>query len=202
MRGNDRSPREDRIADALLNGSTYDRLRVERRSQFSQPVGTKLSWLALLLASVALVAPISVALSPNGYGMDPLASSPRVAVFGLFSVGVVFAAACTLTGISLVHWRLESPLSERQAIRLLTLEELASLIGFITGSAAVAITLGLFTIGTLETGPRGQTQGGGEILALEPSGTGLSVGLLALIALSAAGVVLVLRLLLPVRTRE
>lgn len=191
---------DDRIADALLSGSPYDRLRVTRFSYFTQPITQKLLWMAVLLAAVGLVAPIAVTTpAPTRtaiLGSEPLSSSPRVVVLGLLAVGVVSASAASLVAVSLRRHQLGAAVTERQARRLLNCEELASLVGLVTGSALVIVTLGLFAVGhggeaLLETFG---SQGGGHPFA--PSGTSVSVATLATLSLVAAGVVLVARTVL------
>ncbi len=189
-------PANDWITDSVLDGSTYDRLRVRRFSYFKQPISQKLTWMAGLLALVALVAPIALTLPSSASetfpGRDPLTASPKVVLLGLFAIVVVFTAAASLTAVELYRRRLE-PVSETQAKRLLNLEELASLIGLVTGSAMILLTLGLFAVGYGGESALASFVGSGGGHPFEPSGTGLSVARLAVLSLTASGTVFSLR---------
>ncbi|ODR79150.1 hypothetical protein BG842_11550 [Haladaptatus sp. W1] len=54
---------DDRIADAILHGSPYERLRVRRNSLFDQRISTKLAWQSVVLLALSLVGPITLGYS-------------------------------------------------------------------------------------------------------------------------------------------
>jgi len=174
---------DDRITDAILSGSAYERLRLQRPTYFAQPVPTKLTWQSVLLAGLALLAPLYV-LFPETVASylpatNPTLASPKVIVLGLVGAGVELFAAALLIGAALFRIR-HYPLSEPQARTVLNVEDFASYLGFGTGGMAIAITLCYFVLGLA----------GGEAIAsyvaamngINPfvdSGLGLSVAELA-----------------------
>lgn len=172
---------DDPIADALLSGSTYERMRATRVSVFAQPVPRRLGWQAAVLGAVALVAPLWI-VAPAGVRA---AASPKAAAVGLFAVGVQVLAAGGLAGAAALRAR-AGDLDEDAAARLLAVEEVASLLGLGTGGVATAVTLVLFALGV--AGPDAVAAyvatGGGDPFV--PSGLGVPVTAVAGAALAAA----------------
>lgn len=177
---------DDRITDAVLSGSAYERLRVQRPTYFTQSVPTKLTWLSVLLAGVALLLPLYL-LFPGTVttylpATDPMLASPKVIMLGLVGTGIELFAATLLVGTALFRIRCY-PLSEPQARTVLNVEDFAAYIGFGTGGMAIGITLCYFLLGLA----------GGEAIAsyvttmdgINPfvdSGIGLSVAELAVVS--------------------
>jgi len=141
---------DDRITDAVLSGSAYERLRLQRPTYFGQSVPRKLTAQSVLLAGVALLAPLYL-LFPTTVAKylpttDPVVASPKVIVLGLVGAGIELFAATLLVGATLFRLR-HYPLSEPQARTVLNVEDFASYLGFGTGGMAIAITLCYFALG-------------------------------------------------------
>jgi len=141
---------DDRITDAILSGSAYERLRLQRPTYFTQPVPTKLTWQSVLLAGLALLAPLYL-LFPATVAeylpaTSPTLASPKVIVLGLVGAGIELFAAALLVGVTLFRIR-HHPLSEPQARTVLNVEDFASYVGFGTGGMAIAITMCYFVLG-------------------------------------------------------
>jgi hypothetical protein len=75
------------------------------------------------------------------------AGAPKVVLLGLVGGSTVLIGGVALTIIGVLRHRLEPGLTERQADRLLSVEEVASLLSIGTGGAGIVITLVLTTIG-------------------------------------------------------
>lgn len=176
---------EDPIADAVLSGSTYQRLRVRRPSLFSQPVPQRLGWQAATLGALALVAPLWMTAPDQVRAAAGAAASPTVLVVGLFAVATQVLGAAGHVATALVRLRAEE-LDERTARRLLAAEDASSLVGLATGGFATAVTVGYFALGRLdpETVAAVVESGGGN--PFSPSGLGVSVPAVAGAALAAA----------------
>ncbi|MFC7044122.1 hypothetical protein ACFQH6_00705 [Halobacteriaceae archaeon GCM10025711] len=151
MTGAENDQLDDPIADAILGGSTYEQLRVLRYAQFKQRIPQKLAWQTVILLSVASLAlaaaffPPSVArMMPAG---DAFAMSPKILLLGVFAVGVELLTGAGLVGVALARLHLEPSISERQASTLLDLEDVASLLGLVTGGAAAVVTVAGFLLG-------------------------------------------------------
>jgi len=119
---------DDPLATALIDGSAYERVRVQRMSTFDQRIPRKLhrfGWLLYLLAaallSLAVLPPATEAVLP----VDPLANSTKVLVLGLIGGSVVVAMGVALILNALAAVRL-TPMDESTAESLLALEEMAS----------------------------------------------------------------------------
>ena len=144
-------PYDDPVADALVAGSVYERLRVTRVGSFKQPIPRKLRWKSALLFALALTLPLFAvmpadvrALFPGG---DPLAGSPKIIVLGLVGGAATFAAGLGLLAVLYARVRVADRMTEHRAETLLSLEEVASLVGFVTGGPAIAITLAFVLLG-------------------------------------------------------
>lgn len=176
---------EDPIAEALVSGSAYERLRVTRLGYFSQPVPQRLGWQAAVLGALALVAPLWITAPESVRAAAGPAASPTVLLVGLFAVGVQLLGAAGHVGATLVRLR-AGGLDERAAGRLLAAEEVCSLLGLGTGGFATAATLGYFVLGRLgvDAVTAAVEAGGGNPFA--PSGLGIGVTAVAGAALVAA----------------
>lgn len=195
---------DDRITEAILTGSAYERLRLQRQTYFSQSVPTKLTWQGLLLAGLVLVLPLW-ALYPDtvaGYveTMDPALASPKVLLLGLIGAGVELFTAALLAGAGFYRIR-RYPLSEQQARTVLNVEDFASYLGFGTGGLAIGITICYFLLGVAGGGA---IEGYIQSMRVNPfaaSGVGLSVVELATFAFVGSLVLVTLRLYLHRRLR-
>lgn len=186
---------EDPIAEALLSGSAYERLRVTRLSYFGQPVPRRLAWQGAVLGALALVAPLWITAPPEIRAAAGATASPTVLLVGVFAVGVQLLGAAGHAATTLVRLRADD-MGERAAGHLLAAEEVSSLLGLGTGGFATAATLGYFLLGRLgpETVSSYVAAGGANPFA--PSGLGVSVTAVAAAALVAAGGCLVASYLL------
>jgi hypothetical protein len=103
------------------------------------------------LFALALVVPITAAYPesvqatfPSG---DPLWSSPLVLWVGVCAGGVQLGTAACLVTVATVRRRLGVGLSESQARTLLNVEDVASMVGLVTGGFAIVLTIVFFSIG-------------------------------------------------------
>lgn len=141
---------DDYITRAVLADCALERLRVRRIGTFKQPVPRKLSWLSGLLLALALALPLTATFPASVRqtfpGADPVAAAPKVLVLGLVGGIVVVAAGAVLIALEVARHRL-APVSESRAWTMLNLEEVASLVGFVTGGAAIVLTDGFLLMG-------------------------------------------------------
>lgn len=135
---------DDRIADALLNGSVYEEVSTEMYRWFHSPVTDRLRWQSVLLLGIAAIYPV-VALLPDSVKQaylgttDVASTSPAVAI--LAAAALVFTTLAATGHLSAVYLRLkwEPDISRSQARELISLEETSSLIGFGTAGAGAFI---------------------------------------------------------------
>ena len=186
----DGSDFDDEITDALVGGSAYERLRVERRSVFGGSIPTKLVTQSALLVVLACCLPIAAAfpaevkaLFPGG---DPATASPQIMLLGVLALVLLVGTGAVLACLEYLRFRLESGLSEAQIRTLLNWEDVASLFGLGTGGVAVFATDGfvLMGLGGIEV-VRTYTQQAPRS-AFTTSGTGISVVAVAATALCGA----------------
>lgn len=188
---------DDTITDAVLSESAYERVRVLRHSLFAQPIPWKLNAQSALLALLAATVPIywlypdSVA----GYltSTNPVAATPKVALLGAFGGVMVLFSALLLVGAALYRAR-HTPLTEKQAYEILTLEDFAGGVSLAMGGFAIAITVGYVGMGLFGgdvVGTYVQTMGGQNPLG--GSVYDLSLGYLGAGALLASSAVFAAR---------
>ncbi len=170
---------DDKIADAILNGSPYERLRVRRNSLFDQPIPTKLAAQSALLLVLALTAPITLgypdsvmALFPGG---NPLTASPIILMPGVLVLVLELGAAAGHVAVAATILTNRTDLSTRRMSQLLSVEEIASFYGLVGGALLLVITLVMFLLGyagveTIHHYTTTAAQG-----PFDASGTGLSV---------------------------
>jgi choline-glycine betaine transporter len=182
---------DDPIAEKLLSESPYERLRARQFSYFRQPIDRKLAWQSYLLFALAALLPVLSLVPPSirrAYLGDVATASPKIAFIAL--VAVIFVAG-TGVGHALVgHFCLRRrPLDERQARELVTFETVFSMLGFGTGGLATLTTYALVSLafGGEELLTRLLAAGGGNPFA--PNDLGVTVGMVAVVAL-VAGVAL------------
>ncbi|MEF8788496.1 MAG: hypothetical protein V5A61_00070 [Haloarculaceae archaeon] len=150
MRDRDEDDFQDPVANALLGDSTYERLRQLRYSPFGQPIPTKLVWQSGLLFLLALMLPVMAAFPAEVRAMlggTAVSSSPKVLILGLVGGVVVFGGGLTLTAVGFLRVHLEPRMTERLANRLLSLEDVASLLGIGTGGLAIVVTMAYVLMG-------------------------------------------------------
>ncbi|MFH5798078.1 hypothetical protein [Haladaptatus sp. DYF46] len=183
---------DDRIADAILHGSPYERLRVRRNSLFDQRIPTKLAWQSAILLVLSLVAPITLgysgAVAALFPGATPLASSPVILMPGVLALVIETGAATGHLAVAATLLSGESDLSTRRMRQLLSVEEMASFYGLIGGALLLAITVTFFLLGYAGVETIQQYTATGAQGPFDASGTGLSV--LAVSAVSFVGSVM------------
>ncbi|MFB6125961.1 MAG: hypothetical protein ABEJ79_01485 [Halolamina sp.] len=138
----DRATDIDPIADSLLSDDSYRRRRVERTGGFSWDTPRRLQLQAAVLAALALTYPLSAVAPAVG-------SAPVALYLGAFGGVVETVGACITGWVGLVRVRADDVVSEETANSLVTLEDLATLLGLVTGVLSVAATLALFVGGAL-----------------------------------------------------
>jgi hypothetical protein len=139
------SERVDRVTDALMDGSAYERLRFERYSVFKQSIPRKLHLQSVLLFGLAAVLPVMAALPAEVRAALPsesvAAASPKIILLGLVGGATVFVCGLGLAMLAAARLQLEGRMTESQAETILSLEEVASLIGLIIGGVSILLTL-------------------------------------------------------------
>ena len=135
---------EDPVASALVDGSTYDQIRVQRISTFKWPVRQKLFRLGGLSSGMSALI-LSLALLPSGVveflPTDPYAVLTRVVLTAAIGVAVMAVSGMLLAVAGTARRRLE-PMDEARAEAVLAFEEMWSLIGFVIGGGTAAIAAG------------------------------------------------------------
>lgn len=145
MSGSDADDPDDGVTETLLDGSPYERIRFERYSVFSQSIPEKLHAQSALLFGLAAVLPIMAAFPDEvqeALAADQIqAASPKIILLGLIGGATVFVCGLGLATLAAARLRLEGEMTEEQAETLLSLEEVASLIGLIIGGVSIVLTL-------------------------------------------------------------
>ncbi|WP_336336060.1 hypothetical protein [Haloarcula brevis] len=141
---------DDTIAQAIISGSTYERVRYERHSYLRQTVPRTLALQSALLGALALLLPM-YGLYPDSTAaflpaVDPAVASPKVLLLGLFGAFLQLFGATLLVGSVLYRVRF-TPLTERQAHAALNAEDFARYVALGTGGLAIALSLCLFAVG-------------------------------------------------------
>lgn len=196
---------DDEVAEALLSGSHYERLRLQRVSFFTQPIERKLLYHVVMLGAVACL-PVVYALFPATTAAylpstSPATASPKVVLLALVGTLIQVGSASMLVGAALYRLRHE-PLTEDQARSLLDVESFASHVGLGTGGLAIAATLALFALGL--AGPDAMA----DYIAVNgtnpfaATGTGLTVTAVAVCAFAAAVLLFLTRQYIVVRLAQ
>lgn len=148
---------DDPIADAILSGSTFERLRATRFSPWRWPIATKIAYQSYLLVALAGVVPLTLALPPEVaetyLGASRLDAAPNVLVVGVFSLVVIVLTAVAHAVIGLYRLHLEPDIPHETALELLAWEDVASSLGLGTAGFGVLITLAGFGVGYAGAGP-------------------------------------------------
>lgn len=141
----------DPIASALLSDSHYERLRARRYSLFDASIPRTLALQGLVLGTLALVLPLAMTLPASARGLfpggDPLTSTPKILLLGAYAGAIETVAAAGLVYVGYRRYRHNDTLSEREARRLLNVKDVASMVGLVTGAAAVLALDGFFLLG-------------------------------------------------------
>lgn len=196
----------DDITSAVLSGSMYNQLRLQRRTDFSQTTVTKLTLQSLLLGGLTLLLPIYLLFPSTAMeylpAADPATASPKVLILGVVGAGIVSFTALLLIGAALYRIR-NHPLDESQAQAVLNVEDFASYLAFGTGGLAIGLTVVYFMIG-LGGGSAVESyiQAMDGVNPFAASGTGLSVVELAVSSFLGCTVLLTIRLYLKLRLFE
>lgn len=142
---------DDPVTDALVSDSVYERVRVERPALFDRPIPRKLRWQAGLLFALATVLPLLRVVPPGVRSLfpagDPASTVTKVLAVGLIGGAVTFIAGLWLIAVAVFRERVRGSMTEHRAHTLLSLEEVASALGFVNGGLAIAITLGFHLLG-------------------------------------------------------
>ncbi|WP_136602401.1 hypothetical protein [Salinigranum halophilum] len=139
---------DDPVAQTLLDGSEFHRRRlavgITRLSQRH-----KLFAFGAVAGSLALCLPIGATLPAavrDGFlGGAPLAATPAILVVGLFGLGAELAAGLAVAAVS-VRAR-QQTLTEREALHLVAVDNVATMAGLGVGTLAVLATLCGFAVG-------------------------------------------------------
>ena len=135
---------EDPVTSALVDGSTYDQIRVQRISTFKWPVRRKLFRLGGLSSAMSALI-LSLALLPSGVveflPTDPYTALTRTVLVAAIGVAVMAISGVLLAIAEAARKRLE-PMDEARAEAMLAFEEMWSLIGFVIGGGTAAIAAG------------------------------------------------------------
>jgi hypothetical protein len=184
---------DDSIAATLLGGSTYERLRLERALYFTQPTAVRLAWQSGLLLALTLVAPLAATLptpiQAGALGGDPLAASPVIVIVATVALALQVGTAGALGVVAAIRVRAGESLSRTRAERLVTVEEVASLLGLGTGGLAVAVTDAYVLLGHAGGDAVAAYVAAGGRSPFAASDTGLSIAAVTLAAFVAAVVV-------------
>lgn len=155
---------QDPIADSLLSEDNYRRRRVERTSGVSWSTEQRLHAQSVVLAVLSLSYPLSL-LSPA------VGRSPVIILVGLLGGVVEVVAAGVVMLVSLKRLRTEGMVSEDMARDMVGLENLATMLSLVTGSAAVGVTVGVIAAGIVAPGVVDATLGNDPFA---PTGTPLT----------------------------
>ncbi|MUV90640.1 hypothetical protein GJ629_12645 [Halapricum sp. CBA1109] len=188
---------DDPITTAVLSGSTYERLRATEGSLFTIRPRKAMAIQALLLAVLALVAPMYL-LFPTSVGpllptTDPITATPKLLVLGLFGWGMEVVAAVMMVG--LYRYRTtRQPLSESQARTIFDVERISAGLSIVTGGLAIAFTVGIVSLGVGGESTLGvylESVAGGNIF--EQLSVAFSVAHLSIVSIIGAGLIVALR---------
>lgn len=143
-------PPEDRITNAVLSGSNYEKVRALRASPFRGSLQETMTNLAALLGVLSLVLPLYAAYPastrPYLASTDPTQAAPKVLLLGVYGTVMVTVAAAVLVLAGVARLR-RWPLDESGAHWLVDMETFAAYVGYGLGGASILITLGYFVLG-------------------------------------------------------
>lgn len=125
-------------------GLAYERMREGRTAHFSQPLANKLTVEGALLVALAGALSLAVGLGAGAVGG---ASSNLVTLAA--GAGALVAAAATAHGAVGAYRLLNEPITEREALALLTVEDAASYLGIATGGILTAMAVVATLVGAV-----------------------------------------------------
>jgi len=141
----------DPVASALLSDSHYERLRARRYSLLDTSIPQTLALQGVILGALALVLPLAMTLPATVRtlfpGGTPLRSTTKIMLLGSYAGAIETAAVLGLAYVGYRRYRRQGELSEHEARRLLNVKDVATMIGLVTGAAAVVALDGFFLLG-------------------------------------------------------
>jgi hypothetical protein len=141
---------EDRHAATLLSGSRYQKIKLRRYSLFKQSLPRTLATQGVILAALALVAPLALSLPESTrslLGADALAAAPKFLFLGAYASAIELVAVLGLCYVAYRRLKTDDDLSESEVNDLLALEDAMTHVSVITGGAAVAVVDAFFLVG-------------------------------------------------------
>jgi hypothetical protein len=145
-------PSDDRHAERILHGSTYERIRYRSAMTGRWSPTRKVRWCGYLLLSGSLLFPILASLPApvtEGYvGTDPTSAPLGLALSVLLFALLVSTAGVGLVVVSTRAARGEE-LTEGEAWRLVGIEDACTCLGFVTGSIGLLVTVAVAAVGLL-----------------------------------------------------
>lgn len=139
---------EDPVASALVDGTTYERVRAQRMSTFAQPIPRKLhrfGWLLFALAAAMVSTAVLPRATTAALAADPFGTTTKLSVLAAIAGSVAAAMGAALVANGVVRDRLE-PMDEETAESLLALEEMASVMGFTIGGVLAALAVAIVLV--------------------------------------------------------
>lgn len=193
----------DRITDAVLSNSAYERVRALRASPFGASLGTTITRLAAMLAILSLVLPLfavfPASTRPYLTSLDPTQAAPKVLLLGVYGGIMVTLAASLLVWVGVTRIR-SAPVDERRATHMVDVETFATYVGYGLGGASITITMGYFCMGLVGGGAvGGYVSAMGGLNPFAEAEVGIPVAYVAATAFSLAVVLLGIRWYLAVR---
>lgn len=140
----EQSPAEPRRSTIISRspGLAYERMRDVRQSHFTQPLVRKLVVQGALLVALASTLTLTAVVGAGSTG----GVVPDLATLGAGAGSLVAAGVTAHAAVGTYRLRRE-PLTEREALALVTIEDAASYLGIGTGGLLVAATVAAATVG-------------------------------------------------------
>lgn len=141
---------DDRHAAALLGDSRYQKIKLRRYSLFKQSIPRTLALQGLILAALALVAPLALTQPESTralLGGDVLAAAPKFLFLGAYATAIELVGVLGLCYVAYRRLATDDVLSEREVHDLLALEDGVTHLSLVTGGVAVAVVDAFFLLG-------------------------------------------------------
>lgn len=139
---------DDPVTEALVDGTTYERVRVQRISTFAQPIPRKLhrlGWLLFVLAAALVSTAALPSATTTVLAANPVGTTTKVSVLAAIAGSIAAVMGLALLANGLARERLE-PMDEATAESVLALEEMASVLGFTIGGVLAALAVAIVLI--------------------------------------------------------